>query len=407
MKFQLEKKLSAGFLILLLSTAAGFLTNVLLGRILPEGVFGKFKFIQTIVVTLSSLLLFGQNVSIIRLLAKKSFSNYDWKKFLFRCLLLSALIGFPITYVVSGYYKLGNELLLIYMALISSIGVEYFHSVLRARGRYSYAMFLSGSFSLFFLLSMAMVYFFFKSINFDLLLYAFTLTWFCSFLLSFFSLRQEANGAEKVPAQIIKEGLWIFFITITYILMEQVNQFFIVKFLSYKELASWAIIMTVARGYDLVATTLMFVFMPMYSENIKRSLRKDIIKTIIAGLILFLFYALFGAVLLHVLFKGRYDQYKYLLLYFNMIGFCKILYSVPGAVIGSQHAPKNLKSFLIACTVILLFNISSNYFIIPIMGLAGSAAIAVISWIGRLGSAYIVVYKERKERKSLGARNDG
>lgn len=407
MKLQLEKKLSASFLILLASTAAGLLTNVWLGRILPEGVFGKFKFIQTIVITLSSMLLLGQNVTIIRLLAKKSFSRFDWKGFLFRCLLLSAFIGFPATYAISGYYRLGSEFLLIYLAFVASIGVEYLHSVPRARGKYPYAMFLSGSFPIFFLFAIASAYFLFRGMRPDLLLPGFTLSWLASFLLATFSLAREANGREQVPPPVIKEGLWIFLITMSYVLMEHLNQFFIVKLLNYKEMASWAVVMVVAKGYDLVATTLMFVFMPMYSEKIARPLKNDIIRTFIIATAVFFCYTFFGAMLLHVLFNGRYDPYRYLLAYFNIIGFCKILYTVPGAVIGSQHASKHLRAFLIACTAIILFNIGSNFFLIPAIGLGGAALVAVISWIGRLAVSYAIVYRERQERQSWAGERDG
>ncbi|MBN2400238.1 MAG: hypothetical protein JXI33_07845 [Candidatus Aminicenantes bacterium] len=407
MKLQLEKKLSASFLILLASTMAGFATNVWLGRVLPEAVFGKFKFIQTIVVTLSSLLLLGQNVTIIRLLAKKTFARFDWKRFLFRCLLLSALVGFLLAYAISGYYRLGSELPLIYLALVSSIGVEYFHSVPRARGKYSYAMFISGSFPIFFLLCIAVAYFLFKGILADFLLYGFALSWLSSFLLAVFSLDKEANGREKVPTYVIWEGLLIFLITISHILMEHLNQFFIVKLLSYPELANWAIVMVVAKGYDLVATTLMFVFLPMYSEKFKRPLKNDIIRTLIVATAVFLCYAFLGVELLHAFFKGRYDHYAYLLIYFNIIGFCKILYAVPGAVIGSQSASKYLKLFLIACTAIILFNIGGNYFLIPVMGLRGAAMIAVFSWISRLAVSYAIVYRERKEKKLTTGLNHG
>ena len=395
MKIDLKKKIGSVFLILVITAIAELLTNVILGRNLSADIFGRFKFINTIVVMMSSLLLLGQNMAIIRVFGKDSFGKYNWKKFISSCLFFSAFIGILVISIISFYYKFSKEGFFIYIAFISIVGIEYFSSLRRARGSYTYSMFLSKSASIGFFLIVAVAFYFTKNIGLYLLLFVYTAVIAFSFIASILSVKKFECGKEKVPLSVVKEGLWLFLITISFTIMVQIDQFFIAKMLNYEKLASYVVIITVTRGYDLIAAALWFVMMPQYSKDLGRSIKSDSIKAGLIGFLISIFYIFFGGILVHFLFKGLYDQSLSLLKFFIVIGFCRILYSIPSGIIGGRLSTKHLKFFLATCLIGIAINIGGNYYLIPIMGLSGSAIATMASWIFRLASAYIIIYREK------------
>lgn len=403
MSINLKKKISAVFLILAVAAAAELLVNVILGRNLSTDSFGRFKFINTVVIMVSTLLLFGQNSSIIRTLSKDDFAKYNWKKFINSCLLFSSLIAIIIVLCIGYFYKLYKEMIFVYIGLMCAIGIEYSSSLLRSRNSYAYAMFISKLSSIGLFAIVAVILYIVRTTDFYLILAAYVLTFLLAFSIGLASTRKFENGKEEFPISTIKAGLILFLITASFTIMTQIDQFFIAKMLNFDKLAHYTAVITIARGFDLIAMALWFVLMPHYAKDYSRSIKKDSIKVGFVGLLVTIFYFLFGTFLLHFLFKGKFDSSFHLIKYFIVIGFFRVIYSIPSGIIGGRLESKYLGVFLMTCILGMVINLAGNYYLIPILGLTGSAISTMFSWIFRVVAAYFVIILEKRRITSVSA----
>jgi O-antigen/teichoic acid export membrane protein len=389
----LKRNISSVFLVLLIAAGAEFLTSVILGRNLSPDIFGRFKFINTIVLLLSTLLLFGQNIVIIRVLSKENIVFYNWRKFIYTCLFFSSLVGITITLFIGYYYQFGKEMVFIYLVFFTMIGIECLSSLFRAQGKYTYSIILSKSNSFGFFLAVCGLFYIAKNDDFYLLLSMFVLASMVSFLVAVVHAEKIPNGKSIFPRSTIKEGIWLFLITSSYMILVYIDQFFIVKMLGYKELAGYVVILTVTRGYDLINYALLFVLTPTYAKAEPRSIKKDSYKVTFIGGLISLVYLIFGGWLVHFLFKGKYDQAIYLVNFFIIIGFLKTLYAIPSGIISGKLSVPYLKKFLVLSLFGILLNIAGQLSLIPWLGLTGAVIATMVSWLYRVVTAYYVVYK--------------
>ena len=174
MTINLKKKVSSVFLILAFSAVAELLTSVILGRALPEAEFGRFKFVNTVVLTLGTLLLLGQNTAIIKVVGKNDFARYNWKRFVL-FVLFPPLLGILASGVAGWYYRFTYETVVIYFAFLAYIVVEYCSSILRSRGSYNFSMFLSKSASIGLFCAVAVGFLIFKKMTLPALLWVYVL----------------------------------------------------------------------------------------------------------------------------------------------------------------------------------------------------------------------------------------
>ena len=206
------------------------------------------------------------------------------------------------------------------------------------------------------------------------------------------------NGAEPLPRNVVQEGLILFLITVSYVILGQVDQFFIAKMLGYEALAGYSVIITITRGFDLVAMALWFVLMPHYAKGVVRPIKSDAMKAGMVAMALALLHIV-RRMAVAFLFRGKFDGSVFLIGFFIVIGICKVLYAIPSGIIGGRLSQEYLKVFLLASLVGIAINISGNYFLIPLWGLAGSATATMVSWILRVGFSYWLVYKEKTGHK--------
>ncbi len=394
MKLNLTRKVWSVFFILGVAALAEMMNNIILGRSLPASVFGEFKFINTVALTLSSLLLFGQNMAIIRIFGKEKLERYNWRGFIDSCLKFTIIVAALICFALAYYYKMKIELLYAYIAVIAGVGIEYHSALMRAKERYAYSMFLTKTSSIVFFILLIFVVCLYKNNSLNTLLIAYSSIFVITWAISSLSVKKLPLGKEPVPGKVVKEGLWLFMISFSFMIMIQIDKFFIAKMLGYEKLADYVVVITITRGFDLIAMALWFVLMPHYAIDLTRSIKKDTVKVTVAAGVVCAGYALFGKTLLHLFFGGKYDASAYLLVFFIIIGFLRVMYSIPSGIIGGRLPEKYLRLFLSTCVIGIFINVAGNYFLIPIYGLRGAAISTMSSWIFRVISAYFVVYKQ-------------
>lgn len=393
-----RKKIISVFFVVCGAAVAEFLTNVFLGRALTPDIFGRFKFIHTIVMTLGTLLVFGQDATLIRVLAGGNFKKYNWKKFIVQCFGISAVISAIALIFIKYYYQMGQEIYFVLFAIVSSVGIRLFASILRAYGKYAISMFFSRGFSTIFFVIIS--FFFVNHILPNFSLNQLLLWYVSSFIfilsLSLYFVIPIEIGLGNIEFSQIKDGIWLFLITISFTALANLNNFFIAKMMNYSDVATYSVCVTVTRGFDLVCSAIWYVMMPVYSKNKDRPILPDLTKVFCIGISIAVFYMLFGKFLIIFLFKGKYNNAITLLNFFIIIGIFKVLYAIPSGLIGGRLATRYLKIFFCLSIFSIAINVVGNYFLIPMIGIKGAVISTTFAWFFRLLSAYYILFLSRK-----------
>jgi O-antigen/teichoic acid export membrane protein len=394
----LKKKVGSVFAFLLIAAVCELLTTIILGRQLTSEVFGKFKFIHTIVLLLWTLLVLGQNTTVIRTFSRQNFQVYDWRYFVTQCLKFSAFLGVLAAVGVAIIYGFWMESLFIFVAYIASVGIEFFSSVLRADQQYTRSILVSKAAPVIFFLFVLGLVGVFQMENFYGLLTLYTGVFLCALGFGFWSTRYIPAGTESVPFKKIKEGLWIFLIAITYSFLIRIDQFFIAKMLGYAQLGGYVAVISVTRGFELLAVALRFVLLPHYSQHVSRlpssTLVKDSVTVAVAAGGLFILYLIGGEILLHIFFDGKFDAFAYLLPFLIIIGFMRVMQAIPIGLISARFSSKALRSYFVVCCCVLVAQILGCLYFIPMWGLKGAVYATTGAWMVRTILGYGFILKE-------------
>jgi O-antigen/teichoic acid export membrane protein len=393
------KRVWSVFGILCISAIAELLTNVVLVRSLTAEVFGKFKFINAALLFIVTLCLFGQNIGLIRGLGNDA-QKFDWKGFIRLRVFAGMSLGVLAVIIVGYFYHFDIfEVVLICVLLFVALLSEYYFSLMRACGSYNRSMLVNKATAVVLCLLVCVVVFVNRHIGVHGLLVVYVIAIALALWLAFKSTAPISNGLQPLPRGVFKDGVLLFFITASFVLITQMDQFFISKVLGYGELARYAVIAIVTRGFELAALAIWFVLMPHYSQGVDRCIKNDSIKVLVVALVMAGLYAVFGFFLLHFLFGGKFDSSAYLLKYFIISGIFRVLYSIPSGVIDGKMPAKYLKLFLCTCVLGIIINFVGNWVLIPLWGMTGSAVSTMVSWIFRVVTGYWVVVLSVKAMK--------
>ncbi len=383
------------FLVIVIAAVAEFLSNVLLGRSLSPSLFGQFKFIHTIVMLVGGIIVFGQDATIVRVLSSGKLRIYSWKKFIYKCSVISLTIGAIFIMFILFFYEMSKFFIYVTIAVICAVCIKLYTSVLRASGRYEIAVFFTRGFSILFFLLILFLWgmHILPKINIELLLVCYLMCFLTVFTFLFIIIINNfPEGKKRIDSQEIKNGIWLFLISISFTTMVNINHFFIAKMLDYNNVAIYSIGRTITRGFDLVSSAVWFVMMPTYSKKNKFSICKDSLKVFLVALIIAIFYMFFGEFLIKILFNNKYNSVIPILPFFIAIGVLQVVYSIPSSVIGGVFSSRFLRTFFGFSLISIFINGVGNLIFIPNYGVRGSLFSTMIAWIFRVISAYFVVY---------------
>ena len=398
----IKNKISRVFIVFFVSSFLGFLTSVFLGRELTFDAFGKVKFFNTIVLCCTPFLLLGQDSTLVRVLSGKNIYQYNWKMFLQKFSVIIVLgccvLVFSIVYLFNFHAAFIPLLIMIPCVAFTGLG----GSILRAQEKFEMSAFLIRGQSSVLIVLLVLVSFLGQSMTFQKVfyLYAFVGVLLLSYLL--IALKEvPSNGTDEISFIKMQDGFWLFLVGFSCTGMQYTNNFFIVKMLSFSSLAKYSAIITLTQGFELFTSAIWFVLMPKFAKELKRkTLVQCTIGVCVLAITITLLYVIFGKWFLDLIFSGKYNSAFFVMKYFLIIGFIKLLYVIPSSIIGGQLPKKFLKLFFIAGLACLLLNVIGVYVYIPKFGLLGAVWVVIIAWLLRLISSVFIVFRYFKEKNA-------
>jgi O-antigen/teichoic acid export membrane protein len=372
------------------------LSQTILARTLPKDDVGLVSLLIGTLPLLSTLSLAGQDAAAVRHLSRVDAGRYDVPAFVRRTLALVVPLAVGVALAYGGYYALsGLALATAVVLVVSQNTVAVVTSVVRAAHRYELAIagtrlpVIGAALLLALLLGLG-------RLSLPTALAALMAAYAGAAL--FLVARGGAGGSagrEPVPGAVTREGFFLLGLGLSYSLMISLDKLVIGKLLPYSDLAVYATIFAVMKGFDFLFHSINYVLMPRVNTMERVSLARLNAPIAALAAVVLASYLLLGDEIVHVLFDGRYDQGTYLILPFALSGVAKLFYSVPSSVIGGRLPRPALKQFLWLNTAGIVVNLILDLVLIRSHGLLGVAVATAIAWGLRLAGGYAVVSMNR------------
>ncbi len=365
-------------------------------RSLPKTQVGVISLLLGALPILSTLSMAGQGASAVRFLSRTERGTYDNVAHVRRLLALVLPLGVVAGLAGAGFYGLGWGLALVLVALVVSQNTAVtVSSVMRAEHRYELAM-TAVRFPAMAAAIVLIVLRLSEALTYTTVLVTLGVTFALSgLLIAVRGTRTCGTGGKRVPRSVLREGVFLLGLNLSFAIMVSVDKLVIAKMLPYAHLAVYASIFAVMRGFDFLFYSITYVLMPRVNVLKKLELRKY--NLLIAGLagVLTVGYLLLGDDVVSFLYAGRYDEGTYLILPFALSGIAKLFYSVPSSVIGGRLPRPALKQFLWFNLGAVVVNIVLDIIMIKAMGLMGAAIATAVAWGLRLAGGYVILARNR------------
>jgi O-antigen/teichoic acid export membrane protein len=382
--------------VVLLGAGLQIVTQVLLARSLPKTQVGLISLLLGALPILSTLSMAGQGASAVRFLSRTEPGTYDTVAHVRRVLALVLPLGVVAGLAGAGFYELGWGLALVLVALVVSQNTAVtVSSVMRAEHRYELAM-TAVRFPTMAAAVVLVVLRLSEALTYTTVLVTLGVTFALSgLLIAVRGTRTSATGGKPVPRSVLREGVFLLGLNLSFAIMVSVDKLVIGKMLPYAHLAVYASIFAVMRGFDFLFYSITYVLMPRVNVLKKLELRKyNLLIAALAG-VLTVGYLLLGDDVVSFLYAGNYDEGAYLILPFALSGIAKLFYSVPSSVIGGRLPRPALKQFLWFNLAAVVVNIVLDVIMIKAMGLMGAAIATAVAWGLRLAGGYVILARNR------------
>lgn len=392
----IKLKVMQNFFIVSIIAVFQLLNNIILGRQLEKSEFGQYSFVfNSLVGLLSILLMFGRNSSLLRYFSSKDFMDYRWKKYIYKD---STLIIFPLVVLMIGIkivYKL--DWFWFWMGMISTYFMcctNIVSALLRSKQFFVSTLLLERAHPVVLTIILIVLNLIYGPVNKTTASVAKIVSFSVMIPIVFYMLFKWREGKIEIKKNVFKDSLAFWELNISVVVLTSIDAFFIVKILSFEDLALYAVVGSLLQIYEFSRISIFHVFSQKFSKenaiNIV-SFNKVLLFIII---IIGLFYFFSANFLLDILFNGKYQLSLNLLMLFCIYNSITFLYVLPSCFIIGQSSSKDLRLMLvvnlasIAIKVILIFLLSS-------FGLSGFLIASIISQLVRTVFGYYMVVKSK------------
>jgi O-antigen/teichoic acid export membrane protein len=388
------------FVIVLIGAILQVVTQTVLARALPKPDVGIISLLIGSLPLLSTITLLGQDSSTVRFLSRVRADRYDVASHVRRVLLLTLPLGAAIGLGGARYFALtGLAAATLAVLVVSQNATSIVTSVVRAARRYELAMMGTRAP----VIATAVVLSVLFVLN-RLTLEAALLVIMIAFGATALVLIQRGAGRtagpspaemSAVPRSVIRRGFFFLGLSVSLSVMVALDKVIIGKMMPYSDLAVYATIFAVMKGFDFLFYSISYVMMPHVTSLERVNLRKYNVSLAGLAVAVSLFYVLLGGTVVHLLYGGRYDEGTYLILPFVLSGVLKLFYSLPSSIIGGRLPGTALKQFLWFNIAGMAANVVLDIVMIRAMGLLGAAFATALAWGLRLGGSYAVLFLNR------------
>jgi len=383
--------------IIFLSSICFFLANIILGRMLSKEDYGYFQFIRTVTFILPSIVILGMDVSFIRFFSKKNVSKFNWFRNLLVSIRNTSILSIPIVLFIILFYQIQFfHGLIIYLILLFYGFLLLGNSILRVNSQYFKAQFLTSGWRIIFFLFVLFL-FIINSFTRDYVIKSYFISFVIFVVFALIFLKKITKGKEEVSnKKIFGNGFLFFLITVSGIIMTQLDRFFISKILGFEALGIYvAVSVVIITIFNLTSTSIGFVLMPYLAKGKKINKKKLAIFIISITIVLSLFFLFFTQHMNHIFYNGRYDGHQNVINLFIIIGALQFLYNFIYFSLGGIGEKVDFIRFFYSIGISIIIFIVLSLILIPKLNIIGAAIATAISWLIRDIGGIMILRKKR------------
>jgi O-antigen/teichoic acid export membrane protein len=385
----IKDKSFQNFIIIGFISVIQLLNNVILGRDLSKEDFGVFTFVFiNIIRLLSVLFLFGQNSSILRYFSKKNIEEYNWKNYLSKFNVVVLIPIILVSYILVKFYNLEFFWFsIISVGLIFKVLTTIIAPMFRSRGNFNIAVTLENADPIPFLILqiLAIIIFHKSNLWMNAIMKIISFLALIPFVIYIFT--KWKSGNKKIGNDIVKDGLGLWEVNITVIVLTSVDAFFIAKILNYEDLALFNIMSSIMLIFEFSRLSIFNIYSQKFSKNIDVNIRKLFNFLILIIVIITIFYFTSTKTIIYILFKGKYEISFILILLFCIYGAINILYLIPACYLIGKSTRKQMKKMSLINLSSLIIKVSLIY-ALSRFGLNGFLIAGITSQLFRTCGAY-------------------
>jgi len=382
--------------------------DIYLGRVLPKTDYGFFTLIFRDSVNLISVLaLLGFDSALVRSLGEEGLGKIQWKRSLTSQMLVISGAAFFMCIFIWVLYKIplvSFIQLTVIVVLIAALNLG--SSVLRVAGYYLTAQFLGSIWKIAFLV--AVVFLFIVGMHSVTMITNGLVLSIAITTVGLLVLLEALPSGEKPleRSRLLRDGILFFGLSTSSLMLTKVERFFLGGLEGFKEVGSYyAVYVLTVTAFTILSSGISFVLFPHFARGGRLNLWKAF--AVLSGVTIFAVfgYLLFGAEILHLFYRGKYDSASFLIPPLLCLGALQLFYVIPSSYIGAKASARLLTEFLIAALFALGVNVVLSMMLIPRLSILGAAIAAISAWGVRVIAGYIYFFKVRlSETKSASGR---
>ena len=310
------------------------LSTIFLGRALTPEEFGEFALMRTLVLFISPLAVWGQDVATVRFFSKHDATNYRWDRALRTILLIAAILVLLGILIASTIYGLQwQRSVALFVASLAYVASMFFSNLMRSRQKYSQAiLMLNGFRGAFFLLILMML--FTQTANAEVAIYAyFGIIVVMMLLNAVMSFRQLPRGASAVPRDMHSDGLLLMGSQASVTIIGSLDSLFIPGMLNLSSLALYQASVVPTQVFNILGRAAKYVWVPEFGRSKNVQVKRLSILVGLGAVLLLVGMVVFAKPILHLLFDGKYDEGANILRILALAGTIRLFYNLGSSVI--------------------------------------------------------------------------
>ena len=378
-----------------------FLSSILLMRSLTKEGFGEFALMRTLVLFITPLAIWGQDVATARFFSKTDARKFKWSKALWIILTFGSCLAF--IGVVAAFYIYQLTLVkgaLLFLASCSYLATLFFSNLLRSRQKYLTAIIMLYGFrACFFVVVLGL--FLFK-VDSAFLSYAFyyMIIIILSMLNGWYAFRAVPQGDQPVPNEMHTTGLLFMGSQASVTILGSLDSLFIPRLLDLSSLALYQAAVVPSQLFNILGRAGKYVWVPEFGRSKSIRVKRMSLVVGLVAILLLIFMLLLAKPILHILLGGKYDQAAPILRILAVAGTLRLFYNLASSIVIGKMERQALYYHL-AMTIIMVFveiivliTMLKNY------GVIGAAVTVLLVTFLRAVGSYFIIWKFRTQLQS-------
>lgn len=377
------------------------LSSIFLGRTLSPTAFGEFSLMRTLVLFISPLAVWGQDVATARFFSQHGVSAYRWSRAFWLVIIFGfilALIGVGIAGFI--YHIAWPRLSGLFVAVVAYVATLFLSNLVRSQAKYPQAiLMLNGFRGMFFFFVLVIFFLHISRADAAILSYYFLIV-MMAVLNMRYTFATMPQGNQAVPREMHTTGLLFMGSQASVAVIGSLDSLFIPGLLDLPSLALYQAAVVPSQLFNIIGRAGKYVWVPEFGGGKGLKVKRLSLAVAVVSVSLLILLCVYARPLLHLLFAGKYDAGANVLRVLAIAGAFRLFYNLASSVIVGKLQRDALYYHLGVTISMALVQIPSLIFMLQRFGVMGAALTVLMVTLLRTSASFFIIRKFRHQLKA-------